>query len=280
MSCYYPIPVKNIGYTDQGKQILTTSWRGSQLDYDFMRPCGRCIGCITDLRQDWAVRLYHESKLHDQAAMITLTYADEFLPERGELKYHDVQVFLKRIRRDAQQELRYYVAGEHGEKYGRPHWHMILYGADYLEGSQKYGSEENPRFRNSRIDEMWAKGNTDIIPVSAQSCAYAAGYVNKKAGEEGVYRQSRKPPIAKPWVEQNLDYLISRSRADGRLGVGHRRYTIPKIYLEWFPDELSEIIDRNKEHTAPFESLSEIKNRNRETNRYARVNIRDQLKKL
>lgn len=275
MSCYYPTPVKNIGYTDEGKQILTTSWSGSQLDYDFMRPCGKCIGCQTDHRQDWTVRIAHESKLYDQSAMITLTYNEESLPEGGILQYHDIQTFLKRMRRDRDEEVRYYIAGEHGDKYGRPHWHMILFGIDYLEKARKQGSPGNATFKSSHLDELWGNGNTDIIPLSPASISYAAGYTSKKAGQAGIFRQSRKPPIAKRWVEQNIDYLINRSMTTGTVGVGKRQYPIPRIYLDWFPDELSEVIDKNREYVQPFESFAENKNRARELNHYARLSIRD-----
>lgn len=215
--------------------------------------------------------------------MVTLTYSDENLPmgpDGPELDYHDVQVFLKRIRRDMDNDLRYYIAGEYGEKYGRPHWHMVLYGADYLEGARRKGGEGMARFASSRMDEIWEKGQTDIVPVSPASCAYAAGYVNKKAGEEGIFRQSRKPPIAKPWVQENLGYLIDRSRIDGLVGVGYNRHPIPKVYLEWFPDELSEIIDRNKEHVTQHKRLNEEANRNREKNHLAKLNIRNLKKSI
>ena len=97
---------------------------------DYWIPCGKCIGCKTDSRQDWIVRLYHESTLHKNSAMITLTYDDEHLPPGNDLRYLDVQKFLKRMRRDRNEEIRYYIAGEHGEKYGRAHWHMILFGVE------------------------------------------------------------------------------------------------------------------------------------------------------
>lgn len=245
------------------------------MDYDFLRPCGKCIGCWTQKRTDWAIRLYHESQMHDSGSMVTMTYDQEHLPADGKLQISDPQKFIKRLRRASNEPVRYYVSGEYGERTGRAHWHLIVFGPNLMSGARPKNSQaESKNYFNPKIEELWGMGSTDVVPISPAACSYVAGYVNKKAGQEGVTTQSRKPPIAKPWVEQNLDYLIRRARVDGQIGVGNRRYPIPGIYMEWFPEELGEILDLKGEHVPPYKRGSEKINRNRELNHKARVALR------
>jgi hypothetical protein len=62
---------------------------------------------------------------------VTLTYDDRFLPEGGQLVYSDFQRFIRRVRKKLNMRVRFYMAGEYGEKYSRPHFHAILFGLDF-----------------------------------------------------------------------------------------------------------------------------------------------------
>ena len=61
--------------------------------------CGQCIGCRIRKRENWAVRCYCESKMHQDNIFLTLTYDDEHLPSDGSLNYRHYQLFMKRLRK-------------------------------------------------------------------------------------------------------------------------------------------------------------------------------------
>ena len=69
--------------------------------------------------------------MHAQSAFITLTYADEYLPSDGKLKYLDFQLFMKRLRKYCGKEISFFMCGEYGEKTARPHYHACIFGYDF-----------------------------------------------------------------------------------------------------------------------------------------------------
>ena len=56
--------------------------------------CGKCIGCRLEYSRQWAVRMYHESQLHDLNCFLTLTYAETGFS----LVPRDFTLFMKRLR--------------------------------------------------------------------------------------------------------------------------------------------------------------------------------------
>ena len=73
--------------------------------------CGQCLGCRIDRRRHWAMRIVHESSLHECNCFITLTYRDVrecsyeqwrngyHVPSDWSLHKHHFQKFMKRLRR-------------------------------------------------------------------------------------------------------------------------------------------------------------------------------------
>ena len=75
----------------------------------------------------WALRCMHEAKLHDRNCFVTLTYDDLHLPPHGSLRYRDIQLFHKKLRRRVG-AFRFFLCGEYGEQLGRPHYHACYFG--------------------------------------------------------------------------------------------------------------------------------------------------------
>lgn len=130
-----------------------------------------------------------ECSQHPAAFFVTLTYKDSELPIGGNLSKRDVQLYLKRLREDVEpRRIRYFAVGEYGERFGRPHYHLALYGALV------------PR----EIRSAWLKGRVDISLLGMESAAYISGYILKAGmasekaadGREPEFRlMSRRPGI-------------------------------------------------------------------------------------
>ena len=90
-------------------------------------PCGKCLICLSNRRQDWSVRILNEYKYSIGSRFITLTYSDKHLPEDGQLNKSDLQKYFKRLRKTLDKRVRYYAVGEYGTKRGRPHYHILLF---------------------------------------------------------------------------------------------------------------------------------------------------------
>ena len=90
--------------------------------------CGQCIPCRINRKRLWTHRLMLESFSHSDATFVTLTYDPEKYSGES-LRPEDVTKFLKRLRRKLEpKKLRYYLVGEYGDKTGRPHYHIALFG--------------------------------------------------------------------------------------------------------------------------------------------------------
>ena len=185
-------------------------------------PCGQCIGCRLDYSKMWAMRCYHESRLHKHNCFITLTYDDEHVPwssVTGEqtLVKRDLQLFWKSLRKKfPDDKIRYFACGEYGDTTFRPHYHAIIFGIDFADKLlyKRSGLGFN-YYISPLLAETWKAGNSTCCDVSFDTCAYVARYVVKKlSGElgkekyEGIEKEfcvmSRRPGIGKDWICNNF----------------------------------------------------------------------------
>lgn len=130
-------------------------------------PCGSCYQCLQNRRAQWTFRLKQEEKVSTNAMFLTLTYADEHLPKNGKICKREVQLFMKKLRKEQKkytdEKIVYYFVGEYGEKTNRPHYHAILFNV-----YKKVWLE---------IAGIWEKGNIRIGTCTSASIHYVTGYV-------------------------------------------------------------------------------------------------------
>lgn len=111
-------------------------------------PCGKCVYCKKRRASAWSFRLQHHMRKNPLCSFVTLTYNTDHVPitqkGRMSLNAHDVQKFIKRMRQIQKRKdealykkgivtnyygkkVEYYLAGEYGSKFSRPHYHLILF---------------------------------------------------------------------------------------------------------------------------------------------------------
>lgn len=153
--------------------------------------CGQCLPCRINARRVWTARLILESKLHHEQLFITLTYDQENLPPGEILVKRDYQLFLKRVRRAIQpQRISYYLAGEYGDRSGRPHFHAVLFGLGAVPGH--YAGKKPIRDETARmLYSAWGNGSIHIATVNEATLAYACKHVSKTGRLD---RQDERPP--------------------------------------------------------------------------------------
>ena len=145
--------------------------------HERLRPCGKCQACARKRRNAWVGRMLMEQTQHQETCFLTLTYGDAALP-RVYHKESDLWIptlaksHLQKWIRSARQSItskglsiRYFAAGEYGTKYGRPHYHLILYGIGptWIEHYLKW----------------WKKGFVSAYEATPASMAYVAKYCLK-----------------------------------------------------------------------------------------------------
>jgi len=180
--------------------------------------------------------MVHEASLHEDNCAALLTYRD--LPEGGSLRYVDVQLFLKRLRRAlAPKRIKFFCAGEYGSL-GRPHYHLCLFGYRPVDGVLTRCSDAGSDiFTSAALQQHWPLGEVSFGELNFESAAYAARYcLSKVTGDDAerhyggrepeFARMSLRPGIGKEWFERFAgdvfpqDAVLSR----GRLSKPPRAY--------------------------------------------------------
>lgn len=158
--------------------------------------------------------------------------------------------------------VRYYMAGEYGGEYGRPHYHAILFGIDWEDKTFLKTTPSGEKiYTSANLAGLWPWGYSSTAEVTFESAAYVARYCMAKitgdAAEEhykrydhlGEYqlppeynRMSLKPGIGKTWLEKyqqdvyNYDYVI----VNGKETRPPKYYD--KLLKEKDPDRLEELV--------------------------------------
>lgn len=150
-------------------------------------PCGKCLGCLLRRVSDWSLRCVYEAARWQRSSFLTLTYRSSDLPSNRSLLKRDHQLFFKRLRQRLLREygvskIKYFMCGEYGEKKGRPHYHVVLFGWDFPD---RIPVANNPGARDQLYDspflaEVWGHGEVRIGEVTSESAAYVARYSLKK----------------------------------------------------------------------------------------------------
>lgn len=260
MVCYSPKQVFFSGVRPNGKNYLSFARRNAielhdrgfdvrKLDY-FYLPCGQCKGCRLDRSMKWAVRCLHEADFHDKNCFITLTYDPEFLPKDGSLVYLDFQLFLKRLRKKFGSGIRFFMAGEYGDRLERPHYHAILFGHDFDDRVFHHRSGDSDLFTSEQLSALWGKGFVTVGDVSFSSIAYVARYIFKKINGDlakdhygdrlpEFCRMSNKPGIGAKYFEHFRGDLFPHDQDLYRNKKG--RYV--KVGVSRYYDKLLERVD-------------------------------------
>lgn len=242
MTCYHPLKAyQTSALTSNGKNtIVFAKYAPSNTVEKIQLPCGRCIGCKLDLSISWAIRCSEEAQLHHQNCFITLTYSEKHHPWDGSLIPSHFVKFMKRLRKYSNpNKVRYYMCGEYGENFSRPHFHACIFGIDFPDKELFRSNEGLLLFTSEILESIWGNGFCVVSEFTFETAAYAARYITKKitgdcaadhyqtthpiTGDvidlQAEYNtMSRKPGIAKDWYEKYQtdvfpsDFLIYKNR--------------------------------------------------------------------
>lgn len=212
-------------------------------------PCGQCLSCRLSRSQDWATRIMHEVQCHEFAWFLTPTYSDDHLPADMSVSVRAHQDFVRRLRGELG-ALRFFGVGEYGGRFGRPHYHTIIFGPEIPARSLLRKSHSGELLYSSPVlERAWPYGECAIGNVTVQSAGYVARYTVKKVGGDAAeerYRRvhpvtgevcqvrpefavmSRRPGIGSAWFER---FSADAFPSDFVIVDGRKR-PVPRFYKE------------------------------------------------
>ncbi len=221
--------------------------------------CSQCLGCRLDRSRMWAMRIAHEASLHEHSGgncFVTLTYRDRaecddeqlrngyFIPEDWSLHKSHFQLFMKRLRKQLANKIRFFHCGEYGNRckhgidlervgcplcqLGRPHYHACLFNVCFGDLEQYTQINGQPRYTSRMLSRIWKYGFVDVGELNFESAAYVARYCLKKVNglnadthyyasdmvgevtflEPEYCTMSRRPGIGKAWFDEYKDDLF------------------------------------------------------------------------
>jgi len=241
MTCFAPLDAwRSRDLTS--KQMVFEQSKGFPGTHTLL-PCGQCSGCRLARSRQWAVRIMHESKLHEKSCFVTLTYNDENLPltEQGlpTLDKTHFTLFMKRLRKKYGKGIRYFQCGEYGENFFRPHHHALIFGYDFMD-KQLFSCRAGVSLYHSLdLEKLWPYGFSTIGTVTFDSACYVARYIMKKQtgkdaeahyqGREPEYiTMSRRPGIGRLFYDKYKDDLYNYDKC---VVVNNFILKPPKYYL-------------------------------------------------
>lgn len=178
-------------------------------------PCGQCLPCRINKRKKRTTRLVLEGIQHEHCCFVTLTYSNDFLPVRlydpksGEITHQHpvgcldklaIQKFIKRLKTNLRRKcgstlaknIRFFCAGEYGENFGRPHYHLVIWGLP-----PKYWPFILQSWHDPRTKELMCDPDRITIeePRSQWDVGqYVCAYMMKSLYKEGAPELDGRPP--------------------------------------------------------------------------------------
>lgn len=212
----------------------------------FNLPCGQCLGCRLERSRQWAVRCVHESKMHKFNCFITLTYDDAHLPVDNFLDYRHFQLFMKRLRKRFKGcEINFYMCGEYGETFGRPHYHACIFGIDFLDKvPYRKGDSGFMTYESDTLTKIWGLGNAFVGELTFESAAYCARYIMKKLLGKAVVKIDARYSVK---VETGEVFVPEFTHMSLKRPIG--RSFFDKYNAEIFP--FDRVVIRGKESLPP-----------------------------
>lgn len=139
-------------------------------------PCGWCSSCRADYRKSWTYRINKDLQRFEYSgrtsSFVTFTYDDQYLPRDGSIHKDQAKAFLDRARHlikyhlPAHSDYKYWLTGEYGGTFGRPHYHVLFIG---LPLSSCYP-----------LAKCWPYGFIDCLPLLPGGIEYVLKYVDKQ----------------------------------------------------------------------------------------------------
>ena len=175
-------------------------------------PCGHCVHCRAQKKVAWSSRVIADYyAYHQKAIFLTLDYQDAYLPNArpvynevtGECYYYKSGLprltgdlcrphannFLMKFRSKFKRkygfmpEIKYFLVGEYGSRFGRPHYHALILGLDI-----------NQVEVMELLKSCWSYGRCTIEkPRNAEHCIkYISSYLFDSIGSKSQFMDTYK----------------------------------------------------------------------------------------
>ena len=178
--------------------------------------------------------------MHSDNCFVTLTYNNRHLPADHGLHVQHWQLFMKRLRKQQGNGIRFFHCGEYGSKYGRPHYHALLFNFDFEDKREWTTKGDTVLYTSKTLDKLWGMGFCTVGAATFQSAAYVARYLMKKITGDTADEHYEYINPETGEIHQRKPEYITMSRRDG---IGYEWFK--KYKNDVFPGDFV-VIDGHK----------------------------------
>lgn len=219
-------------------------------------------------QNDWVFRLTEEFKVSPFAYFFTLSYRDDDLPnicsldpkkEFPCLSRRDIQLFLKRLRKNSKVKLKYHIVGEYGPNTMRPHYHGLFFSFQPLDLEQ--------------IMKAWT--HQDLIykvfepAISTAAAGYVSKYLCKTPFLPDYIKNSDRSVrpftmcsngLGLTYLETNSQLVnLKKSQLQDFVVIDGRKQSMPRYYRsKLFTDEERHELSSRKELKVSEDNIKEF----------------------
>jgi len=154
------------------------------IEVDMLVPCRKCETCLKVKSNLWRRRALREVALSVRTWSVTLTFSTPHLAicsakamemgRRGTFAkrmeraaYSEIQLFLKRVRKNSGRQIKYLAVCEHGEQQGRIHYHVLIH-------------ERGGPISKRQIEGSWPSiSHCRLVRNAERQAGYVVKYVTK-----------------------------------------------------------------------------------------------------
>lgn len=241
---------------------------------EFFVPCGSCGECRLSRARSWATRCVHEATQWKQSSFITLTY--KTTPPGNSLCPDDTRNFIRRLRKKLKTPFKYFLVGEYGDNFDRPHYHALIFGHDFGfnrhhlnspndENSQLTQLHNTDALNCPELSDLWTHGYTSVGKLTFDSAAYCAQYSMKKIngpkaeshyqGRHPEFMRTSQNAIGKQYALQFADEIILHNSTI----ANQTTQPIPTYYLKQYQKPYD-----SKKHPYHPKDLTQLKQKREE----------------
>ena len=184
-------------------------------------PCGDCFCCRANKAKEWTIRNVFESRKYDNNIFLTLTYDEKNCPTFLS-KAHLIN-FIKLLRthlvryKHYKEKIKYFACGEYGGKFGRPHYHLIIYN---LALDDCVCISDN-NYVSPLIGSCWKYGIHSIGFINEKSISYVSGYTQKKINKTLSSSERKK---LEQWLIEHKQTSFQNGFILASKGIGKEFY--------------------------------------------------------
>lgn len=197
-------------------------------------PCGQCLPCRVKRQSAWELRNLLEYQTSDTSSFVTLTINDTQMqnwaslpPSKQLRRFFDA---LRAVERRAQvtTQIRFFGCLEYGGAFGRPHYHLLVYGqvATLIPPIPR----KNGLPAHQLDIAQWPHGHIDVGTVTRQSIRYVASYLTKDLSQQTTLFRTIRPGIGSTGIQALAESIARKQRTlctmPAYFQIGGRKYPL------------------------------------------------------